>query len=107
MKTKYGLSFNYGELPSKEVFEAQFDVAVGHGNTFSFGNDKRIGNDKLTCDELWIELNQAVAEFEGTATLVGDLRSAGSSALRAPIQKQDDAGDWASVVLFCLNIEWI
>ena len=93
MKTKYGLSFNYGELPSKEVFEAQFDVAVGHGNTFSFGNDKRIGNDKLTCDELWIELNQAVAEFEGTATL--------------PIQKQDDAGDWASVVLFCLNIEWI
>jgi hypothetical protein len=93
MKTQYGLSYTYGVLPSKEEFDAQFDVAVGHGNTFSFGNDKRIGNDHLTCDELWIELKQAVEEFEGTAVL--------------PIQKQNDAGNWASVVLFCLNIEWI
>jgi hypothetical protein len=87
------ISFTYGYLPSKEVFEAQFDASLGEGSTFAFGNDKRIGTDSLTCDELWIELNQAVAEFEGTATL--------------PIQKQDDAGDWASVVLSCLNIEWI
>lgn len=90
MKT---ISFTYGYLPSKEVFDAHFNSVVGAGKTFSFGNDKRIGSDHLTCDELWIELNQAVAEFKGTAVL--------------PIQNQDDAGDWASVVLFCLNIEWI
>ncbi len=77
----------YGVMPTREEFDAAYEVAStddGHG--FRFRNDKRIGNGELTCSELWDELVKAHAEFEA-----GD----------------EEAGDWCSAVLGCLDWEWV
>lgn len=78
-------SMTYGNLPSKAEFEKAFDKEVPSGK-YRFGNDERFGNDSVTSNELYKELETAVEEYED-----GD----------------DAAGDWASAVLSTLGFEWV
>jgi hypothetical protein len=78
------VSMTYGVMPPREDFDAAFDREVP--NRFRFGNDPRVGNCELTADELWSELESAKGEHDD-----GD----------------DEAGDWASCVLYTLGFEWI
>lgn len=89
-------SMTYGVMPSLEEFDAACaepdddcgpDAPTSVADRgFSFGNDKRIGNDILSPSELWTELTRAKAEYDA-----GD----------------EAAGDWCSTVLGCLGFEWI
>jgi|HubBroStandDraft_6_1064221.scaffolds.fasta_scaffold289991_3 hypothetical protein len=84
------MSMNYGEMPSREEYDLAWEQAVDR-NKFRFGNDKRIGDDALSQDELWDELQKAHLEFK---------------AARNPTEI-DTVGDWLSSVLYCLGIEWV
>lgn len=79
-------SMTFGVMPTREQFDAGWDACEPRGDRFHFGNDKRIGNDALTQEELWKEVVKAHGEFE---------------------EGDEDAGDWCSSVLGCLDIEWI
>jgi hypothetical protein len=76
------LRFTYGILPSREQFFDAFE-RIMQDRSYSFGNDPRLGNGEYTTSEIWAELLKAVEE--GT----------------------DVSLDWASCVLYTLEIEWI
>ena len=86
------LTLTFGVMPTREQYDAQCAlVDPDNGRSvdddgFGFGNDKRMGTDRLTSAELWAELVKAQAEHEA-----GD----------------EAAGDWCSSVLGCLGIEWV
>lgn len=100
-----GRSMTYGVMPTREEFDAAClehdpedppEACIAyHG--FHFGNDPRVGNETLTPDELWAELQKARAEYEVL--------------LQADLAEGDEAegrvGDWISSVLSCLGFEWI
>ena len=79
------ISMTYGGMPTRDDFDQAWECHVGK-NTFSFRNDKRVGDWDATATELWDEMQKAHAEFEN-----------GSEA----------AGDWLSSVMWCLGYEWI
>lgn len=84
-KTRRNPSMTYGILPSYDMYSEAFDKVVD-GFYYKIRNDKRVGNVNLTKRELWMLLSEAVADWND-----GD----------------EDAGDWASVVLSTLGFEWI
>jgi hypothetical protein len=51
-----------GVLPSREVFDALFWLQSDEQNRFPFRNDPRVGTDTLTADQLWAELQSAIAD---------------------------------------------
>lgn len=75
-------TLTYGQLPTNVSFYEAFDAECPDGK-FAFGNDKRVGTDKLSADQLWNELSDAVEE--GT----------------------DESLEWASCVLSALSFEWV
>lgn len=78
-------SMTYGVLLSKEDFEKAFERLVGDETFIRFSNDKRVGNCRLTCEELWNELDAATGESECS----------------------EESLDWASCVLYTLDFEWV
>ncbi len=82
----YIRSMTYGVMPSRE----EFSEAFGDEVYFSFGNDPRVGTVKLTEDELWEELQKALAEFE-----------------ESDYPYSEEAGHWVSTVLDVLGFEWV
>lgn len=74
----------FGVVPEFEVFEVAFDATCE--NRFSFTNDKRVGNDDLSCTQLYREVVKATEESEN-----GD----------------EEAGSWASSVMGHLGFEWV
>lgn len=96
-------SMTFGTMPSREDFDAACadhdpedppEACVANLG-FRFGNDPRLGNDTLTPDELWKELQKAFAEYQAVD---GSSDDGG-----AP----ERAGDWCSSVLGQLGFEWI
>lgn len=95
----------YGVMPTREEFDAaclehdpedppEACVAL---QGFAFGNgDPRLGEDRLTADELWEELQRAYADFEDVLDLE-----------RPSKQAPEAAGDWISDVLGCLGFRWV
>lgn len=84
-------SYTYGVLPPREIFFAQCEKEDGDElsvDNFGFGftRDPRMGTCRLNKYELWDEVLKASAEYDN-----GD----------------DEAGDWVSSVLYCLDIEWV
>lgn len=97
-------SMTYGVLPTREAFDAAFERACPNG-TFTFGNDKRVGNASLTASQLWRELQDAANEATAE-TCEGEW--ADDSRSYEQIQADEAAaGDWASAVLGQLGFEWI
>jgi len=88
-------SMSYGVMPSKDDFEAAFEAKCPNGK-FAFGNDKIVGTDKLTCTQLWDELQKQRNRWENFPDDEDDDGSKG-----------DQAGDWCSCVLSVLGFEWI
>ena len=90
-----------GNLPTRAQFDQQCDVVDpddGHTvnrNGFRFGNDKRLGNVRLSADELWDELVLAMSEYES-------FNEDGVDGAKA-----DVVSSWISDVLYCLGIEWV
>lgn len=88
------ITMTYGVMPSREQFDAAcLEVEDGDppqacvaDQGFPFENDKRVGSDRLTPDELWAELGRAKSEYDA-----GD----------------EASGDWCSGVLGCLGFEWV
>lgn len=81
------LSMTYGVMPTRKDFDQAWDNSIaGESLTFNFRNDSRLGDNNLTNNELWLELNSARAEYEK-----GDEKS----------------GEWCSAVLYILGFEWI
>lgn len=80
----------YGVMPAREEFGDRFSASVEAAGDadplFSFGRDPRVGTVNMAEHELWDELVKAHAEYEA-----GD----------------EDAGDWCSAVLGCLDWEWV
>ena len=70
-----GLSLTFGEMPSREQFDAAWDETAAREReespgglgvrtgTFGFGRDPRMGDCRLTRDELWDELVKAHGEY--------------------------------------------
>lgn len=96
-------SMTYGVMPTREEFDeacSEHDPddppqACVADQGFPFENDKRVGSDRLTPDELWEELQKAFAEYQavdGSSDDGGD---------------PERAGDWCSSVLGVLGFEWI
>ncbi len=94
------LTLTRGEMPTREQFDAQWDANTPRRKDdgqegFAFGNDKRLGCCVLSRDELWAELQKAIAEYgrflDGVA---GD-------------PDPEITGNWISCVLETLHIEWI
>ncbi len=81
------MRLTYGVLPSKEEYEKAFDaiMADSASKLFSFGNCSRMGTTSVTSEELWNELDMATGESESTEASL----------------------DWASCVLYVLEIEWV
>lgn len=94
---QFPLMMTYGELPSKEVFETAWEVCDRSGGLrdglFHFGNDRRVGTDAFTCDQLWNEVKKAHSEY--TASLQ---ETPGTTA-----QDPEKAGSWVADVLSCLE----
>ena len=82
----YIRSMTYGVMPSRE----EFSEAFGDEVYFAFGNDPRVGTAKLTEDELWDELQKALAVYE-----------------ESDYPYSEAAGDWVSTVLDVLGFEWV
>lgn len=76
-------SMTYGVMPSREQFDEAWDKAGI--DKFRFGNDPRLGNDALSQDELWDELNLVLDEENHS----------------------DNEGSWVGDVLYALGIEWV
>lgn len=97
-------SMTYGQLPSREAFDAAFDRECP-GGAYRITNCKRVGNATFTASELWSELNDAVNE-SNAETCEGEW--ADDSRSYDEIQADEEAaGDWASCVLGTLGFEWI
>jgi hypothetical protein len=79
-------------MPTREQFNDAWDSVMRNERpavkTFKFGNDPRLGDCELTCNELWDELQLAYSDY------ISD-------------NYDDDTGDWISSVLYCLDIEWV
>lgn len=99
-------TMTYGVMPSREQFDAAClrhedddppEMCVANLG-FSFENDPRVGTDTLTPDELWDELQKALADYNRPEE---DGPEGASSCFIA------DAGDWCSTVLGCLGFEWV
>lgn len=98
------ISLTYGQLP-EDLAQRCINIAGSKG-TISFGNDERLGTDNVLPQTLEAEIRLAVKQWEDGATpeeieagLDGGEITDGTAA--------DKAGDWASWVLSCLNVEWI
>jgi hypothetical protein len=97
------LNLTFGKMPTREQFDLGWDEAVterwggapgeGHDTRFGFGKDERLGDARLTRDELWAELQRASEEYQ--ALLSQDTA-----------MDPETVGDWISRVLGCLGIEW-
>jgi hypothetical protein len=79
-------SMTYGVMPDWDTFQVAWDLNVPE-DIFEFGNDKRVGNCSLTQLEVWDELSLAHQEYS--------------------MEGKEDSGDWCSLVLYSLGIEWI
>lgn len=88
---KYRKSMTYGVMPTREAFDAAFEAACPNGR-FHFGNDKRVGTDDFTANELWDKLNEAHSDWQ---------------AGRPPLSAREQSGDWVCLVLNSLGFEWI
>lgn len=89
------LTMDFGTMPTREQYDRAWEEAMSSddavdGVHFHFGNDERVGNDELTQDELWAELQSALRDYQGE-----DLETA------------ERAGEWISCVLGCLGVEWV
>lgn len=98
------LSMTYGHMPTRQQFDRAWDETVsrerkeGHRGGvqtgyFAFGRDPRLGDCRLTQDELWAELQKAAKEYE--------------EGLQSDSEDPEPTGDWISSVLYCLSIEWV
>ena len=88
------ISVTGGNLPTYESFCEKFETVCPKG-TFRFTNDDRVGNSKLTCDQLWEELTLAVSVWCGdTECDVDDV-------------DREEAYNWCSSVLGILGWEWV
>lgn len=83
-------TMTYGQLPSLEQFEQAFDAGEAEG-PFRFRNDKRVGNADFNCSELYKEVQAATKEHHEASDR----------------KTRDDAGEWASAVLYHLGFEWV
>jgi len=86
-------TMTYGQLPSREAFDAAYQAQCPNGAGFSFENDERIGTATLYNGALWDALVRAHTEFEDDHTVT--------------CEQSDAAGDWCSQVLSCLGFEWV
>ena len=77
-------AMTFGTVPNRDYFtEAFFTKTDG---SFLFENDSRVGTNEFSEKELWLELNNAVKEWESG---------------------NENSGRWASSVLEHLGFEWI
>ena len=84
-------TMTFGVMPTEEQFDQACQMVDDEGRSvaehgFGFGNDPRVGTDRLTQGELWKECQRAFEEYS---------------------QGSDPAGDWLSSVLGCLGFEWV
>jgi hypothetical protein len=91
-------SMTFGVMPTREQFDEAWrktgeEASELRSDCFHFGNDKRLGTDVLTQDELWNELVKARAKYDRLDGEINDF--------------PDEVGDWISSVLGQLGIEWI
>lgn len=100
-------SMTYGVMPTREEFDEacrEHDPddppqACVENLGFPFHNDPRVGDVTLTPDELWEELQKALADYNRPED---DGSNEGASSCFIA-----DAGDWCSSVLGVLGFEWI
>ncbi len=100
------LTLTHGVMPTREQFDRAWELTAqdemerdpgGLGvqtGTFAFGNDPRLGNCRLSQDELWKELQKAHKEYESASAGDGE-------------DDPEIVGDWVGTVLYCLGIEWV
>jgi hypothetical protein len=87
-----------GTMPTYDEFSDRFyTVCADSDNLFAFGNDKRVGTDKLRCSDLWDELNKAYREW-----VYDDTPDDGESDTPGWV-----AYNWCSSVLGILGWEWV
>lgn len=80
------VTMTYGTMPTQEQFECGWDRAEISDKGFGFVNDARVGTVRLSQSQLWEEFQKAFKEYE---------------------EGNEVSGDWCSLVMFCLDIEWV
>lgn len=100
--TEIHTTMNYGEIPTREAFDAAFERECPNG--FQFGNDPYVGFATLDSDDTWAELEAQLATWENgehDSDCPGDGECSGHG---CPCE---EAGSWCSCVLGCLGFEWV